>query len=229
MSLPARHFIESRGWWVATYWLASLASLGIGAWLTCPEGACGVGVFDRLGLEWAAAWRGETLDGLVEGVTWLGSLWLLLPAAAGLAGYHYFRGRRREGGFILLALLTTALLSHVTKLWLARPRPDLFDAVVAMPADWSYPSAHTMQAAAFALALGLVAGRRVRRWWPALVLAVTLVGFSRIYLQVHYPTDVLAGLVAAVFWVTGLHSLMFGPRAWWKRSGSGVGKCVTSS
>jgi undecaprenyl-diphosphatase len=219
----------SRARLAGVFWLVSLVSLGAGAWLACPQDICGVGGFDRLGLEWAATWRSEVLDSLVQGGTWLGSLWLLLPAAVGLAGYLYFTGRRREGGFALLALLTTALLSHVTKLWLARPRPDLFDAVVAMPADWSYPSAHAMQAAAFALALLLVAGHGLRRWWPALALVVTLVGFSRIYLQVHYPTDVLAGLAATVFWVTGLHILMFGPRAWWKRSGSGVGKCVTSS
>jgi len=229
MSLPARHFIESRGWWVATYWLASLASLGVGAWLTCPQGACGVGVLDRLGLEWAAAWRGETLDGLALAVTWLGSLWLLLPVAAGLAAYLFHRGRGREAGFVLLALLTTAALSHLTKLWLARPRPDLFDAAISMPVDWSYPSAHTMQAVAFALALGFVAGRDFRRWWPALVVMVLLVGLSRIYLQVHYPSDVVAGLVAAIFWVTGLHYLMYGPAARADRGGSGERACVTSS
>jgi undecaprenyl-diphosphatase len=163
------------------------------------------------------------------GVTWLGSLWLLLPVAVGLAGYLYFRGRRREGGFILLALLNTALLAHVTKLWLARPRPALFDAAIAMPVDWSYPSAHIMQAAAFALALLFVAGHGLRRWWPALVLLVALVGFSRIYLQVHYPTDVLAGLVAAAFWVMGLRVMMFGPRTNGNRNLSREGPCATSS
>jgi undecaprenyl-diphosphatase len=201
----------------------------MGAWLACPQGVCGVGVFDRLGLEWAAAWHAEALDGPLLGITWLGSLWLLLPATAGLAGYLCHRGRGREAGFLLLALLTTAALSHLTKLWLARPRPDLFDAMVAMPADWSYPSAHTMQAAALALALLLIAGRRARRWWPALLLVVTLVGLSRIYLQVHYPTDVLAGLAAAVLWVTGLHVLMFGAKARGIRQRQGGKACVTSS
>ena len=229
MSVPARPVMRSRAAWVAAFGLASLATLAVGAWLACPQGACVVGAFDRFGLEWAAAWRSEGLDALALGITWLGSLWLLLPLAAGLAGYLAFRKRQREAAFVLLALLTTAVLSHLTKLWLARPRPDLFDAVIALPADWSYPSAHTMQAAAFSLALLLVAGPRIRRWWPALVLMVLLVGVSRIYLQVHYPSDVVAGLIAAIFWVMGLHVLLFGPRARVHGCGEGGKACVTSS
>jgi undecaprenyl-diphosphatase len=214
---------------IALPWLASVGSLALGAWLVCPQGVCTPGAFDRLGLEWAAAWRATWLDGPVLGITWLGSLWLLLPLAAGVAWHLVRRERRRDAGFVVLALLSTAALSHLAKLWLARPRPDLFDAVVAMPADWSYPSAHTMQAAAFALALGLVAGRRVRRWWPALAIMVLLVGLSRVYLQVHYPSDVLAGLVAAIFWVMGLHALVFGAKARGYRDGQGGKACVTSS
>jgi undecaprenyl-diphosphatase len=42
-----------------------------------------------------------------------------------------------------------------------------------------------------------------------LVVLVVLVGLSRIYLQVHFPSDVLAGLLAGAFWVSGLHALMF--------------------
>lgn len=210
-------------------WLASLGSLALGAWLVCPQGTCALGILDRLGLTWAAAWRVEWLDGLVLGITWLGSLWLLLPLAAGGAWYLASRGRRRDAGFVVMALLSASGLSHLAKLWLARPRPDLFEAVTVMPADWSYPSAHTMQATAMALALLLVAGSRVRRWWPALALMVLLVGLSRIYLQVHYPSDVLAGLIAAILWVMGLHVLIFGPRARNPRKRQEGSACVTSS
>jgi undecaprenyl-diphosphatase len=210
-------------------WLLALGVLAAGARWVCPDGACAVTAFDRAGLALALDWRDPALDAWVLDITWLGSLWLLLPLAAGVAWHLARRGRRRDAGFVVLALLSTAALSHLAKLWLARPRPDLFDAVVAMPADWSYPSAHTMQAAAFALALLFVAGHGLRRWWPALVLLVALVGFSRIYLQVHYPTDVLAGLVAAAFWVMGLLVMMFGPRTNGNRNLSREGPCATSS
>ena len=84
-----------------------------------------------------------------------------------------------------------------------------------MPTDWSYPSAHTMQimAAAVVLFLILLRHRTTRRpLLVALLLAVLVigVGLSRIYLQVHFPSDVLAGGLAAAFWVVGLYALIFG-------------------
>jgi undecaprenyl-diphosphatase len=71
-----------------------------------------------------------------------------------------------------------------------------------------------MQATALAVALVLLAGRRQRAWTLALGMVVLLVGLSRIYLQVHFPSDVLAGLLAAAFWVGGLYHLML-----WRPSG----------
>jgi hypothetical protein len=80
----------------------------------------------------------------------------------------------------------------------------------AMPADWSYPSCHAMQITALAVAVVFVAPRQRALWAVPLGSAVLLVGLSRIYLQVHFPSDVLAGTLAAAFWVGGLHVLMFG-------------------
>jgi membrane-associated phospholipid phosphatase len=91
-----------------------------------------------------------------------------------------------------------------------RPRPDLLPVWTAMPTDWSYPSAHAMQITALAVAVVFVAARRRALWVLPLGSAVLLVGLSRIYLQVHFPSDVLAGTLAAALWVGGLHVLMFG-------------------
>jgi undecaprenyl-diphosphatase len=63
-----------------------------------------------------------------------------------------------------------------------------------------------MQAAALALALCLVAARPGRAWAVTLVGVALLVGLSRVYLQVHYPSDVLVGMLAALFWVLGLRA-----------------------
>jgi membrane-associated phospholipid phosphatase len=196
---------------ITLLWTLSLAILAAGAWLVCPQGQCAVTAFDRAGLGLAHALRGEILDGWMPGITWIGSLAVLLPLTALAVLLLLRRGHRREAGFLMLALLGASALSHMAKLEVLRPRPDLFPVWAAMPADWSYPSAHAMQitAAAGALLLLIVARRRAL-WAVPLGIIVLLVGLSRLYLQVHFPSDVLAGTLAAAFWVGGLHTLMFG-------------------
>lgn len=194
-------------------WTLCLGILAGGALLVCPGHQCILSNFDYVGLSLAHDLRSVTLDHLMLGITWLGSLALLLPLVGLSAWFLVNRGRRHEAVFALLALLGSSGLSHLTKLWLMRPRPDLYSTVSTMPGDWSYPSAHSMQISAAALALFLVAGRR--RAFPLavmLVVVVLLVGFSRIYLQVHFPSDVLAGLFAGAFWVFGLYALLFSGR-----------------
>jgi len=95
----------------------------------------------------------------------------------------------------------------------ARPRPDVQDLLVAMPADFSFPSAHTAQAAAFALACAIMAGRDVSTAagllvWGSLSLTALLVGISRVYLQVHSISDVVAGAFLGAAWVLTLNRLL---------------------
>jgi undecaprenyl-diphosphatase len=66
-----------------------------------------------------------------------------------------------------------------------------------------------MQVTAAALALFLVSTRRHAIWAATLGLVVAAVGLSRIYLQVHFPSDVIAGALASALWVGGLYALIF--------------------
>jgi undecaprenyl-diphosphatase len=197
---------------VVMFWALSLAVLVGGAVVVCPDGQCVLNDFDRSGLSLAHALRSEWLDRLMPWLTWLGSLLMLLPLTGVGAWFLYRGGRGREAKFVMLAVLGSSVLSHLVKLWVSRPRPDLFPAVLPMPEVWSYPSAHAMQATAAAMALFLVA----RRWGAvravALGFAVLWVAMSRIYLQVHFPSDVIAGTLASALWVLGLHALIFGAR-----------------
>jgi membrane-associated phospholipid phosphatase len=201
------------GGYRAAAWLAASAGvLILGARLLCPADVCTVPGIDGAGLAWLHAARTPVLDLFFAGITWLGSLWLLLPLALVVAWQQSRQWGWRAGLFVPCSLLFASGLSHVAKLLVERPRPDLFPSLIALPADWSFPSAHTMQVTAFALALLLQArvGERLR---AALVLAcvIGLVGISRIYLQVHFPTDVLFGLVAAIGCVLAARHLMFQP------------------
>jgi membrane-associated phospholipid phosphatase len=204
---------------VVILWGLGWMVLASGAWLVCGDDRCSVTEFDRIGLGAAHHLRNQSFDHLMMGVTWLGSLLLLLPLT-GLRAWSLFRaGHRRESAFVVLALLGASAIGHLVKLWVARPRPELFAAWSPMPEDWSYPSAHAMQITAAALALFLVSTRRHVIWAATLGLVVAAVGLSRIYLQVHFPSDVIAGTLASALWVAGLYALISR-----RRSGLGPGR-----
>ncbi len=194
------------------WWFAAVAILvATASWLAAGE--FDPPRIDRAGLMLAQDWRNPWLDMAFAILTWLGSLATLLPIAA-LAAYRLWRrGYGGEARFLVLALVGAAVLTQLAKQLVVRPRPELFPALVPVFSPWSFPSGHALQVTAFAVALLVLVLRLRPRWWPgaALVLAamVVLVGLSRLYLQVHYPSDVLAGTVAAVCWVCGLRAILF--------------------
>lgn len=174
--------------------------------------------FDHAVLTWMNAWRSPWADALMVAATWLGSLYVLLPVSLTLAVWQARRlppGQRGRSAFVPVALLGASALVHTVKLVVARARPDLFPPLVTMPVDPSFPSAHTVQACAFAVACLLQRRAPLRRGgWGLAVAFVALVGASRVYLQVHFPSDVLAGALVALVWVQALH------RMWPARAGA---------
>jgi undecaprenyl-diphosphatase len=152
-------------------------------------------------------------------ITWLGSLSVLLPLTALLILGWIRMGRWGDAALLGLSLALNVAAVHAIKLIFRRPRPEAVDLLVSMPADWSFPSAHTAQAAAVFLPLALLALRSLPRLWGWLCLLSALglvgaVGYSRVYLQVHYTSDVLAGAALAVVLVAALQLLL--PRLpWW--------------
>ena len=195
----------------APWWSAALGTLvAAGAWIRAAES--GQLFFDREGLILANAWRSPWLDQVFLSLTWLGSLLILLPLVLAAATLLWRRGHRDDAWFIVGALAGASLLTQLAKYLALRPRPDLFAALTSVGSPWSFPSAHAVQATAVAAAVWLVAVRltpHYRQWlMPVLLLIVVLVDFSRLYLQVHYPSDVLAGTIVAGCWVAGLRALM---------------------
>lgn len=132
------------------------------------------------------------LDWLMPRITALGDyglIWILLGVILLL-----LPRQRTTGGKILLALFLSLLFCNlILKNLVCRIRPfDLVEGITLLvppPTDWSFPSGHT--SASFAASLVLL--RDGKPWgWAALVLAL-LIALSRLYLYVHYPSDVLAG------------------------------------
>lgn len=195
----------------ALWWSVALGTLvAASAWIRAGES--GQLFFDRGGLILANAWRSPWLDRVLLSLTWLGSLLILLPLVLAAATLLWRQAHRGEARFIVVALAGASLLAQLAKHLALRPRPDLFAALTPVASPLSFPSAHAVQATAIAAAFWLVAARltpRRRQWLiPLLLVIVALVDFSRLYLQVHYPSDVLAGTIAAGCWVVGLRALM---------------------
>jgi undecaprenyl-diphosphatase len=108
-------------------------------------------------------------------------------------------GRRRDAWLFGAGLGGSMLLTQAIKFFVTRPRPTLW--VSLRPEHtFSFPSGHAMDTAALAAALFFVLPRHRRAWALAPLFALG-VGWARMYLGVHYPSDVLAGWSAAVGWV----------------------------
>lgn len=173
--------------------------------------------FDRHILEWFAASRRVTPDRFFIYVSCAGSNFFLLPLILALAVILTIRKHIPEAVFLICSLVGASAISNVAKSVIARPRPNLFPAVIDIPAGFSFPSSHSVQITAFVLAVLLVLKVMTETRWLILpnVLGgalILLVCLSRLYLQVHYPTDVVSGFLTALFWVVGLATLILPDR-----------------
>lgn len=110
----------------------------------------------------------------------------------------------KEALFMAVANIGTGFLSPALKDWFARPRPELVSKL-AFPGSLSFPSGHAMSAMVFYTAFALVVHHVAPRWSaPAAALAafmIPVMGFTRMYLGVHYPSDVVAGWAVGAAWV----------------------------
>ena len=131
----------------------------------------------------------------------------LVPAGLLAALAFLVHGWRRGALLVVITLAGAGLLNWLLKLSFGRVRPEpFFD--YPLPGSPSFPSGHALFAASvFGGLAALLAPRLEHRAlriavWTLAVLLVLLVGLSRVYLGVHYPSDVLAGYAVAIIWIT---------------------------
>lgn len=136
-------------------------------------------------------------------------VWWLSVAAI---GFLLVTRRRAEAALLTGAFAGSALLNAALKLFFHRARPDLVPHLTDV-SNASFPSGHAMTSAATYLTLGVLLAhtqprRAARIYIVALAIAITLaVGLSRLYLGVHWPSDVLAGWSVGAAWAIGFSLL----------------------
>lgn len=138
-------------------------------------------------------------------ITALGSAAVLGLTVAAVAGFLVLQGMYRHAAFVLAASAGGWLLNNALKALFARPRPDVVPHLREVM-TLSFPSGHALTSAAIYLTLGAllmrVSDRRLTKFYCMAVamLATLLIGATRVYLGVHYPTDVLAGWLIGLSW-----------------------------
>jgi len=138
-------------------------------------------------------------------LTALGGVAVLILATLAVAGFLLLDRKYAAMGFVLAAVTSGLVLSSILKACFARPRPDVVPHLSQVYTS-SFPSGHSMMSAIVYLTLGTLLARMVVRrplkiYCFAVAFILTgLVGCSRVYIGVHYPTDVLAGWTAGLVW-----------------------------
>jgi len=148
------------------------------------------------------------LTRLMMGFSFLGSVGTIsVLCAAILSAFLYFR-QIRLAAFLGITMIGMAALDYLLKLAFHRPRPVAFFG--PSPSSYSFPSGHAFGALCFYGVLAAISAARAPGkasksciWIVAAVL-IAMIGLSRIYLGVHYPSDVLAGYCAGAVWVAAV-------------------------
>jgi undecaprenyl-diphosphatase len=165
-----------------------------------------------------------TLTAVMRAISLAGSPGFLIAVAALAIVRFRMTGRPRTAVLFLITVIGAEALDQILKLVFHRTRPVAFFGLNE-PVGYSFPSGHALVCCSFYGVLAAFAAARTRsrarRWmyWMAAALLIATIGISRIYLGVHYPSDVLAGYAAAVVWVLSVASAW----RWMRQSRSGGG------
>lgn len=172
--------------------------------------------FDAPILAWLNGHRTAFLTRAALFLDVVGSVYTLGPLSVLVAAWLWRRSRR-AAVFLVLGVAGALGLNLTAKVLVGRLRPELFDRLSIAP-GYSFPSGHTMVSTAFLGSLLLISWRFLPRYRlfiaAASILLIVSVGVSRSYLQVHYPSDVVAGWLLSTAWVLGLNG--------WFRRGRGA-------
>jgi undecaprenyl-diphosphatase len=142
---------------------------------------------------------------MARDITSLGSFAVLGIVSLAVVAYLLLAGARSAAVLVLVAVVGGVMINSLLKIQFARPRPDLF-VPAAKVFTASFPSGHAALSAITYMTLAallarMTVGRRIRYYFMGVAIGLTfMVGVSRVYLGVHYPTDVLAGWCIGSAW-----------------------------
>ncbi len=161
--------------------------------------------FDEAVIRWMGAHHSPGLDAVMIEITALGTGTVVAMVVAVAALFLVLTQHRYSAILLLASTFGGILLNGVLKLGFNRPRPSIFVPAVHTVSS-SFPSGHAMSAAIVYSTVAYLAARLHKRQWArwlvmsAALALIALISFSRMYLGVHYPSDVIAGVAIGLAW-----------------------------
>ncbi|MFE3546852.1 phosphatase PAP2 family protein [Nocardia sp. NPDC059177] len=189
----------------ATLLAAAVALIAVLTWQVDSGGA--ITRFDLRVLDWMIAHRGDPLTTIARVVTDLGDTAAMTALAAATVGWFALRRELARAVLVAVTALGAAVLVVVIKQLVGRQRPPELTRLVAEP-SLSFPSGHTLGSTVVVGIVAVTLIPELRGHWLRVVATVVAVvfpiavGLSRIYLGVHWCSDVLAGWVIGLTWLT---------------------------
>jgi membrane-associated phospholipid phosphatase len=150
------------------------------------------------------------LDILAAMLTEWGTYWGILPVTMTIVLLLLGLRRWRQSIYLLTTVLGCYALSPTVKLLLHRSRPSLWELTYPSPSDYAFPSGHAMSSMTLVVALVVLSWKSRWRWLVVIaggLFAITI-AWTRLYLGVHFPSDVLAGWMLAIAWGVGTSMLL---------------------
>jgi undecaprenyl-diphosphatase len=158
---------------------------------------------DIVTLRWIHHFSTPLYDRLFVALTTLGNIEVLTPLVVLLVAYMGYRKWRMQAAILFFGYFGAGALDFVLKHSFHRVRPALWSWLIT-ETGYSFPSGHAVLSSAVAFSIVAIAWNT--RWrWLAVVTGVSfmlLMGLSRLYLGVHYPTDIIAGWCVSLVWVS---------------------------
>ncbi len=153
-------------------------------------------------LDWISTTSSTLLDGFFYAITNIFSPYPIIIMTVVISAVLLLRKKIKPAAVLLLSVGVSSIANVILKEILQRDRPALWPSIVH-ETGYSFPSGHAM--ASSALFFALIAISWNTKWrWPVLVFSVTitfLVGYSRLYFGVHFPTDIIAGWLVSFVWI----------------------------
>jgi len=161
--------------------------------------------FDKMIFDYISNFVSPAKTDFLLFITFLGNHKFLIPVNVLILTFFIIRKNRRFSVRIIALLMTSLVLLFLLKLSIQRPRPD--DPLLEAVRGFSYPSGHALMSIIFYGLLTYIAWKEIKNKWIRLavvfllILLILMISYSRIYLRVHYTSDVLAGLSVGFIWL----------------------------
>ena len=174
--------------------------------------------FDNAVREFIHSFASGWLTTLMQAVTFCGSTIFLSIVSVVVIALFLRKSHKHSAALFAVTMAGAVILNFVLKISFVRERPlPYFD--TALPTSYSFPSGHALYALCFYGSLAWIYAAhvhyKIRQFliWSSAAILIVMIGLSRVYLGVHYPSDVLAGYAAAFVWLVAV----FGADSWFER------------